>query len=432
MLDPAYVRDHMDAVRAGLRSRGLEPDAELEQVATLETRRRRLIPEVEGLKREQNTAGDEVARAKRQGKDASDIFAANKARAQQIRQLEVQLEQVEQQRSALLMTLPNLPHGSVPLGKSAEENVEVRRIGEPRPFDFEPRPHWDLGVALGILDFERATRMSGSRFSVLLGPGARLARALINFMLDIHTREHGYLEVEPPFLVNADALRGTAQLPKFEQDLFKVAGEWDLYLIPTAEVPLTNLHRGEILDGRLLPLRYTAYTPCFRSEAGSYGADVRGLIRQHQFDKVELVKFTTPEQSYDELEALTRNAEVILQRLGLPYRTMLLCSGDTGFASAKTYDIEVWLPSQKMYREISSCSNTEAFQARRANIKFRAVGGKAEFAHTLNGSGLAVGRTLIAVLENYQQADGSVIVPEPLRPYMGGMELIEPRTAEVR
>jgi seryl-tRNA synthetase len=432
MLDPSYVRDHMDAVRAGLRNRGLEPDAELEQVATLETRRRRLIPEVEGLKREQNAAGDEVARAKRQGKDASDIFAANKARAQQIRQLEVQLDQVEQQRAALLMTLPNLPHATVPVGKSADENVEVRRGGEPRRFDFEPRPHWELGVALGILDFERATKMSGSRFSVLLGPGARLARALINFMLDVHTREHGYLEVEPPFLVNADALRGTAQLPKFEQDLFKVAGEWDLYLIPTAEVPLTNLHRGEILDGRLLPLRYTAYTPCFRSEAGSYGADVRGLIRQHQFDKVELVKFTTPEQSYDELEALTRNAEVILQRLGLPYRTMLLCSGDTGFASAKTYDIEVWLPSQKMYREISSCSNTEAFQARRANIKFRSVGGKAEFAHTLNGSGLAVGRTLIAILENYQQADGSVIVPEPLRAYMGGMALIEPRTAEVR
>jgi seryl-tRNA synthetase len=432
MLDPAYVRDHMDAVRAGLRSRGLEPEAELEQVATLETRRRRLIPEVEGLKREQNAAGDEVARAKRQGKDASDIFAANKARAQQIRQLEVQLDQVEQQRSALLMTLPNLPHATVPVGKSADDNVEVRREGEPRRFEFEPRPHWELGTALGILDFERATKMSGSRFSVLLGPGARLARALINFMLDVHTREHAYLEVEPPFLVNADALRGTAQLPKFEQDLFKVAGEWDLYLIPTAEVPLTNLHRGEILDGRLLPLRYTAYSPCFRSEAGSYGADVRGLIRQHQFDKVELVKFTTPDQSYDELEALTRNAEVILQRLGLPYRTMLLCSGDTGFASAKTYDIEVWLPSQKMYREISSCSNTEAFQARRANIKFRSVGGKAEFAHTLNGSGLAVGRTLIAILENYQQADGSVIVPEPLRVYMDGMALIEPRTADVR
>src|SRR4051812_18433194 len=427
MLDAAFVRDHMEDVRTGLRNRGLDPDADLEQIAVLESRRRRLIPEVEGLKREQNAAGDEVARAKRQGKDASDIFAANKARAQQIRQLEVQLDQVEQQRSALLMTLPNLPHESVPLGKSAEENVEVRRTGEPRHFEFEPRPHWDLGVALGILDFERATKMSGSRFSVLLGPGARLARALINFMLDVHTREHGYLEVEPPFLVNADALRGTAQLPKFEQDLFKVAGEWDLYLIPTAEVPLTNLHRGEILDGRLLPLRYTAYTPCFRSEAGSYGADVRGLIRQHQFDKVELVKFSHPDRSYDELESLTQNAEAILRQLELPYRTMLLCTGDMGFASAKTYDIEVWLPSQKTYREISSCSNTQAFQARRANIKFRPNGtGKAEYVHTLNGSGLAVGRTLIAVLENFQERDGSVTIPPALRPYMGGLERITP------
>jgi seryl-tRNA synthetase len=425
MLDAGYVRDHIDDVRAGLRNRGLQPDAELEQIVTLETRRRRLIPEMEGLKREQNAAGDEVARAKRQGKDASEIFAANKARALQIRQLEVQVDQVELQRASLLMTIPNLPHASVPVGTSAADNQEVRRHGEPRPFDFEPRPHWDLGPALGIIDFERATKMSGSRFSVLMGAGARLARALINFMLDVHTREHGYLEVEPPFLVNADALRGTGNLPKFEQDLFKIAGEWDLYLIPTAEVPLTNLHRGEILDGRLLPLRYTAYTPCFRSEAGSYGADVRGLIRQHQFDKVELVKFTTPEQSYDELEALTRNAEEILKRLELPYRTMLLSTGELGFASAKTYDIEVWLPSQKTYREISSCSNTEAFQARRANIKFRPAGsGKAEFVHTLNGSGLAVGRTLIAILENYQQQDGSVVIPEALRPYMGGVEKI--------
>ncbi len=429
MLDAAYVRDHMDAVRSGLRSRGLEPDAELEQIATLETRRRRLIPEIEGLKREQNASGDEVARAKRQGKDASDIFAANKTRALQIRQLEVQLDLVEQQRSTLLLTIPNLPHVSVPVGKGADDNQEVRRCGEPRAFDFEPRAHWDLGPALGIIDFERATKMSGSRFSVLMGAGARLARALINFMLDLHTREHGYLEVEPPFLVNADALRGTGNLPRFEQDLFKIAGDWDLYLIPTAEVPLTNLHRGEILDGRLLPLLYTAYTPCFRSEAGSYGADVRGLIRQHQFDKVELVKFTAPEHSYDELEALTRNAEEILKRLELPYRTMLLCTGDMGFATAKTYDIEVWLPSQTTYREISSCSNTEAFQARRANIKFRAAGtGKAEFVHTLNGSGLAVGRTLIAILENYQQADGSVVVPEALRPYMGGLEKIQART----
>ncbi len=428
MIDAGFVRDHIDVVRAGLRNRGLSPDADLEQLAALEGRRRRLIPEMEGLKREQNTAGDEVARAKRQGLDASSIFAANKARGQKIRQLEIEVDGVEQQRTALLMTLPNLPHSSVPVGAGAEGNVEVRRHGQPAAFDVEPRPHWDLGVALGILDFERATKMSGSRFSVLLGAGARLARALINFMLDLHTREHGYLEVEPPFLVNADALRGTGNLPKFEQDLFKIAGEWDLYLIPTAEVPLTNLHRGEILDGRLLPLHYTAYTPCFRSEAGSYGADVRGLIRQHQFDKVELVKFAHPDHSHDELESLVRNAESILDRLELPYRTMLLCTGDMGFASAKTYDIEVWLPSQKTYREISSCSNTEAFQARRANIKFRPAGtGKAEFVHTLNGSGLAVGRTLIAILENYQRADGSVTVPLALRPYMGGLETITPR-----
>jgi len=426
MIDAAYVRDHLEAARAGLRNRGMDPDNDLEQLATLESRRKRLIPELEGLKREQNTSGDEIARAKRQGLDASGIFAANKARNQHIRQLEIQLDNVELQKGALLMGIPNLPHASVPVGATADANQEVRRHGEPKAFDFEPRPHWDLGPALGIIDFERATRMAGSRFSVLLGAGARLARALINFMLDLHTREHGYVEVEPPFLVNAEALRGTGNLPKFEKDLFKIAGEWDLYLIPTAEVPLTNLHRGEIIDGRQLPLRYTAYTPCFRSEAGSYGADVRGLIRQHQFDKVELVKFTTPGESYDELESLTANAEEVLKRLGLPYRTMALSTGDLGFASAKTYDIEVWLPSQKTYREISSCSNTEAFQARRANIKFRPEGsGKAEFVHTLNGSGLAVGRTLIAILENYQQADGSVAVPEPLRGYMGGLEKIE-------
>jgi seryl-tRNA synthetase len=425
MLDPAFVRDHLEEVRAGLRNRGLQPDAELEQITTVESERRRLIPELEGLKREQNAAGEEVARAKRQGQDASAIFAANKARGQRIKQLEAELEQIEQRRASLLMTIPNLPHASVPIGASANDNKEVRRHGEPRRFDFEPQPHWDLGPGLGILDFERATKMSGARFSVLIGAGARLGRALINFMLELHTREHAYLEVEPPFLVNADALRGTGNLPKFEQDLFKIGGDWDLFLIPTAEVPLTNLHRGEILDGRQLPLRYTAYTPCFRSEAGSYGADVRGLIRQHQFDKVELVKFTTPDQSYDELESLTANAEEVLKRLELPYRTVLLSTGDMGFASAKTYDIEVWLPSQKTYREISSCSNTEAFQARRANIKFRAQGtGKAEFVHTLNGSGLAVGRTLIAILENYQQKDGSVDIPSALRPYMGGLEKI--------
>jgi seryl-tRNA synthetase len=425
MLDPAYVREHLDEVRTGLKNRGLDADAILEPFLSLDAQRRELILESETLKREQNASGEEIARAKKAGQDPSAVFAANKARAQQIKQLEATLEEVERQRSDLLMTVPNLPHSSVPVGRTAEDNVQVRRHGEPGSFDFEPKPHWDIGTELGILDFERAARMSGARFSVLMGAGARMARALINFMLELHTQDHGYVEVEPPFLVNADALRGTGNLPKFEQDLFKIAGDWDLFLIPTAEVPLTNLYRGEILDGRRLPLSFTAYTPCFRSEAGSYGADVRGLIRQHQFDKVELMKFTTPEQSFDELEKLTANAEEVLKRLGLPYRTMLLCTGDMGFASAKTYDIEVWLPSQKSYREISSCSNTMAFQARRANIKFRPQGtGKVEYAHTLNGSGLAVGRTLIAILENYQQKDGSVTIPPALRPYMGGRETI--------
>jgi seryl-tRNA synthetase len=427
MLDPAFVRDHQDEVKRGLKSRGLDVDNELESLATLENRRRRLIPELEGLKREQNTAGDEVARAKRQGKDASGIFEANRQRAQAIRQISIELDQVEQQRANLLMSLPNLPHASVPVGKSAADNQVVRSWGEPKPFDFEPQAHWDLGPALGILDFERATKMSGARFSVLLGAGARLSRALIDFMLDLHTREHGYTEVAPPFLVNRASLEGTGQLPKFEADLFKIAGEWDLFLIPTAEVPLTNLHRSEILNGDTLPLKYVAYTPCFRSEAGSYGADVRGLIRQHQFDKVELVKITRPEDSYDELEKLTLNAEEVLKRLGLPYQTVVLSTGDLGPTMAKTYDLEVWLPSQKKYREISSCSNAEGFQARRANIKFKAGGvGKADFAHTMNGSGLAVGRTLVAVLENYQQRDGSVVVPEALRPYMGGRQIIAP------
>jgi seryl-tRNA synthetase len=402
----------------------MDPSRELSEIASLDAERRRLIPLVETLKREQNAAGEAVARAKKAGQDASEIFAANKARAAEIKTHEVELDAIETRREALMLTLPNVPHESVPVGRSAEDNPEVRRWGTPRAFDFEPKPHWDLGVDLGILDFERATRMSGARFSVLSGAGARLARGLINFMLDLHTREHGYREVEPPFLVNRKALTGTGNLPKFEPDLFRIAGDWDLFLIPTAEVPLTNLHREEILDGARLPLRYTAYTPCFRSEAGSYGADVRGLIRQHQFDKVELVKFTTAEQSYDELESLTRNAETVLEKLGLPYRRVLLCTGDMGFASAKTYDIEVWLPSQQTYREISSCSNTEAFQARRAQIRYKpAGGGKNQFAHTLNGSGLAVGRTLIAVLENGQQKDGSVVVPDALQPYVG-LEII--------
>ena len=425
MLDPAFIRDRLEDVRAGLRNRGLDADRLLEQIVTLETARRRLIPELESLKRQQNTAGDAIAQAKRQGRDTTAIQEANKARAAQIKQLDVQVDSVEYQKRSLALTLPNLPHPTVPIGRSASDNVEVRRRGEPRTFEFVPQPHWDIGTALGILDFERGTRLAGTRFSVLTGAGARLSRALINFMLDLHTREHGYREVEPPFLANTAALTGTGQLPKFEADLFKIAGAWDLYLIPTAEVPLTNLHQGEILDGRDLTINYTAYTPCFRSEAGSYGQDVRGLIRQHQFDKVELVKITAPERSDDELETLTLHAEEVLKRLQLPYRTVLLCTADLGFAAAKTYDVEVWLPSQSTYREISSCSNTETFQARRANIKFRAGGsGRSEYVHTLNGSGLAVGRTLIAILENYQEKDGSVTIPPALRPFMDGMERI--------
>jgi seryl-tRNA synthetase len=425
MLDPALVRDNLDGVRNGLQSRGVDAGAELEQLASLDIHRRRLIPELEGLKREQNTSGDEVARAKRQGKDVKHLFEASKQRAQRIKQMEIELDQIERHRLKILETLPNLPHATVPVGRSAADNAVVRTWGEPRAFDFEARPHWELGPALGIIDFERATKIAGARFAILMGAGAQMARALINFMLHVHATEHGYTEVEPPFMVSSATLYGTGQLPKFEQDLFKIAGDWDLYLIPTAEVPVTNLYRGEILDGTRLPLKYTSYTPCFRSEAGSYGADVRGLIRQHQFDKVELVKFAAPETSYEELEGLTADAERILQKLGLPYRTVALCTGDMGFSAAKTYDIEVWLPSQKTYREISSCSNCESFQARRANIKFRPGGtGKAEFVHTLNGSGLAVGRTLIAILENYQQADGSVEIPEALRPFMNGMTVI--------
>jgi seryl-tRNA synthetase len=425
MIDPAFLRDNLEAVRAALSNRGMDLTRELEELAALESRRRRLLPELEGLKREQNTSGDEVAKAKRQGLDTAKIQEANRQRAHQIKQLSVELDLIEQRRNHGLLIVPNIPHESVPVGKSAEHNKEVRRVGTPRAFSFTPQAHWDLGPALGIIDFERGTKIAGARFTVLVGAGARLARALINFMLDLHTKQHGYTEIEPPFMANTASLTGTGNLPKFEADLFKIGGDWDLYLVPTAEVPLTNMHRGEILNGRSLPIRYTAYTPCFRSEAGSYGADVRGLIRQHQFDKVELMAFSRPGESYNELERLTGNAEEVLKRLELPYRTMLLCTGDMGFASAKTYDLEVWLPSQQTYREISSCSNTEAFQARRANIKFRPEGGgKAEFAHTLNGSGLAVGRTLVAILENYQQHDGSVTIPTALQPYMDGLTTI--------
>ena len=421
MIDPAFLKDNLDAVRAALANRGMDMTRELEEIAALESRRRRLIPELEGLKREQNAAADQVAKAKRQGQDTTKIQEENRQRSTQIKQMGVELDLLEQRRNHSLLVIPNVPHATVPVGKSAEENKEMRRVGTPRGFTFTPQPHWDLGPALGIIDFERGTKIAGARFTVLLGAGARLARALINFMLDLHTKEHGYKEVEPPFMANTATLTGTGNLPKFEADLFKIAGDWDLYLVPTAEVPLTNMHRGEILDGQQLPIRYTAYTPCFRSEAGSYGADVRGLIRQHQFDKVELMAFARPDDSYNELERLTGNAEEVLKRLELPYRVMLLSTGDMGFAAAKTYDLEVWLPSQNTYREISSCSNTEAFQARRANIKFRPqAGGRTEFVHTLNGSGLAVGRTLIAILENYQQEDGSVVIPAALRSYMDG------------
>lgn len=428
MLDTAQLRDSFDDTRRRLQGRGSGADATLERLQALDEQRRELLPRLERLKAERNRDGERIALTKRAGEDTAPLLVDSRRRAEEIKALDARLAAVEDERTPLLLALPNIPHASVPHGHGADDNVEVRRWGQPRAFDFDPKPHWDLGVALGIIDFERAARMSGARFAVLLREGARLSRALIALMLDLHTAEHGYTEVEPPFLVNGAALTGTGNLPKFEQDLFRIAGDWDLFLIPTAEVPLTNLHREETLDEGVLPLRYVAYSPCFRSEAGSYGADVRGLIRQHQFDKVELMSFTTPDGSYEELERLTGCAERVLQMLGLPHRTMLLCTGDMGFASAKTYDIEVWLPSQGVYREISSCSNTEAFQARRAGIRYRpGGGGKASFAHTLNGSGLAVGRTLIAILENYQEADGSVRIPAALVPYMGGVDRIASR-----
>ena len=426
MLDAALVRDRFEEVKARLLDRGGAPAPLLDSLAALDLRRRERLPIVENLKHDRNQAGEEIARLKRQGGDAAALLEANRQRADRIKALDGELEQVEAERRDVLLRLPNLPHASVPRGTGAHDNVEVRRVGEPRAFDFTPKPHWELGPALGVIDFERAARMSGARFAVLLRAGARMSRALIEFMLDLHTSEHGYTEVAPPLLVGARALVGTGNLPKFEEDLFRIAGDWDLYLIPTAEVPLTNLHREETLDATRLPLKYTAYTPCFRSEAGSYGADVRGLIRQHQFDKVELVQIVKPEDSYAAHEALTGHAEKILQLLELPYRKMLLCSGDMGFGSAKTYDLEVWLPAQNTYREISSCSNFEAFQARRMQARYRNEKNKPELLHTLNGSGLAVGRTLVAILENCQNADGSVSVPQALRPWMGGVETLEP------
>ncbi len=427
MLDPTLLRTRLDEVRAGLATRGDGLGGDLDRLVALDAERRAILPVLESARHARKDVGERIARARRGGEPVEALVKAGQEHAAAIKEHESRLETVEAERREWALKLPNLPHASVPVGRSEADNVEVRRHGAPPEFDFAPRPHWEIGPALGILDFERGARLAGARFAVLTGAGARLARALINFMLDLHTGEHGYTEVEPPFLASTDALTGTGNLPKFEDDLFKVAGEWDLYLIPTAEVPLCNLHRGEILDGRELPVWYVAYTPCFRSEAGSYGKDVRGLIRQHQFDKVELVAYAAPDTSWDVHEALTRHAEEVLKRLGLPYRTMLLCTGDMGFAASKTYDLEVWLPSYEAYREISSCSNTEAFQARRAGIRFRPDGrGKPEHVHTLNGSGVAVGRALVAILENYQQRDGSVVIPAVLRPYMRGLEAIEP------
>jgi seryl-tRNA synthetase len=427
MLDLKFVRENLDKVRAALKARQ-HTTAPLDDFETLDKTRRSAIAESESLNQQRNIASKEIGALMKNGKkeEAEARRTEVAAMKDRIAELEKQRDEADAKMNELLTTLPNIPHESVPVGADETANLEVRRWGNPREFDFEPKDHVDIGTQLGILDLERASKIASARFAILNGAGARLERALINFMLDVHTLEHGYTETLPPFIVNRNTLFGTGQLPKFEQDLFKLTDERELYLIPTAEVPVTNYRNDEILDANELPLHYTAYTPCFRSEAGSYGRDTRGLIRQHQFDKVELVKVCLPENSVEEHEALTHNAETILQKLNLPYRTVVLSTGDMGFGAAKTYDIEVWLPSQNAYREISSCSNCTDFQARRMGLRFKRAGNaKTEFAHTLNGSGLAVGRTWIAILENYQQADNSVVIPEILRPYMNGLEKIE-------
>jgi seryl-tRNA synthetase len=421
MHDLRLLRENLDDLRAQLGQRGA--DVPWEDLRKLIQERSALMTQVEELRHQLKKGSEEVGRLKRDKQPADEATARMKALGDRIRDMDESLRKADEQLLALALRIPNLPHASVPAGKDAAANVEVRTWGTPPSFAFAPKAHWDLGEALGILDFERAAKIAGARFAVLTGPGARLERALINYMVDLHTARHGYREVLPPLMVNRAAMTGTGQLPKFEDDLFQLRDD-EYFLIPTAEVPLTNLHREEILPEDRLPLRYTAYTPCFRREAGSYGKDTRGLIRQHQFNKVELVAFATPERSYEELERLTASAEAVLQGLGLPYRVMSLCSGDMGFGAAKTYDLEVWLPSQQAFREISSCSNFEAFQARRANIRVRRTTGKNDFLHTLNGSGLAVGRTLVALMENFQQADGTVTIPAVLRPYMGGAERI--------
>ena len=423
MLDIHLLRENPDAVAAGLGKRG--QTAQLEQLLALDGKRRALLTEVEALKRHRNEASKTIGKMMKDGGDATALRNEMKSLGEKVASIEAEVTETETALQEMMKLLPNLPHESVPAGTSAEDNPVIRTWGAPRKFDFTPQAHWDLGTALGILDFERAAKITGARFALLTGAGATLERALINFMLDLHTREHGYTEVLPPFLVNATSLYGTGQLPKFEVDLFTVE-PGGYYLVPTAEVPVTNIHAGEILEAERLPIAYCAYTPCFRSEAGSYGKDVRGLIRQHQFDKVELVRFSKPQDSYDQLELLTNHAEEVLKRLGLPYRIVTLCGGDLGNASAKTYDLEVWLPSQGVYREISSCSNFETYQARRAGIKARPKDGKSEFVHTLNGSGLAIGRTLVAILENCQEKDGTVTLPQAIRPYMGGLARISP------
>lgn len=422
MLDPKLIRENPDSVRVMLANR--HASWPIDEALSLDARRRELLNEVEALKAARNEGSKKVATLKKEDPEKNSLMEEMRKAGARVKALDSELAAVEGRFEELLLQLPNMPHSSVPIGTDENDNPEVRRWGTPPAFSFEPRPHWEIGEGLGIMDFDRGTRLAQARFTVLKGAGAKLERALLNFMLDLHTREHGYEEIEPPFMVNSATMRGTGQLPKFSEELYRCEGD-DLWLIPTAEVPLTNLRAGEILKEEELPINLTAYTPCFRREAGSYGRDVRGMLRQHQFDKVEMVKIVHPDSSYEELEKLTNNAERVLQILGLPYRVICLCTGDMGFASSKTYDIEVWLPSQNKYREISSCSNCEDFQARRMNTRFRSrETGKTRFVHTLNGSGIAIGRCLIAVLENCQREDGSVMIPEPLVPYMGGLEEI--------
>ncbi len=424
MLELKFIRSNPDKIREMLKNRGYDLDFSVFE--SIDGRRRETLGSLENLRHQRNRVSENIASMKKRGDDASSIITEMKKVSSEIKKQEAELSQIEEQLDPLLMVIPNVPHESVAIGTDEKDNPLIRTWGKIREMDFTPLPHWEIGERLGILDFARASKIAGARFALYLGPGAMLERALINFMLDTHTKDHGYTEVLPPFMVNSACMTGTGQLPKFKDDLFKIEG-WDYYLIPTAEVPVTNIHRDEILQEEELPITYASYTPCFRSEAGSYGKDTRGLIRQHQFNKVELVKFSRPEDSYEELERLTKDAEDILKRLGLPYRVVSLCTGDLGFSAAKTYDLEVWLPGQNLYREISSCSNFGDFQARRAGIRFKRKGASGtELVHTLNGSGLAVGRTLVAILEKYQQKDGSLIIPEVLRPYMGGMDSITP------